>query len=43
MKKVLIFVRASTEAQETEAQKLEMINFCHAQGYERDNMIIIEC
>ena len=40
--KVLIMVRTSTEAQSTEDQKKELIEFCKSEGYNEKNIICIE-
>ena len=42
MKKVIIMVRTSTEAQQVEDQHREMIQFCKEQGYSEEQMIFVE-
>lgn len=41
-KKILCIVRASTERQETESQKKELIEFCITKGFVEDEMEFIE-
>lgn len=41
-KKILCIVRASTEQQETESQKKELIEFCITKGFVEDEMEFIE-
>lgn len=42
MEKVIAFVRVSTEVQEMEAQKAEIIKYIKADGYKEKDIIIIE-
>lgn len=42
MSKVLAVIRSSSERQETESQKLEMIQFCKEKGFNEDEIEIIE-
>lgn len=42
MTKVLCIVRSSTEAQEIESQKKELIEFCKSKGFADDDMVFIE-
>lgn len=42
MAKVLCIVRSSTEAQEIETQKKELIEFARTKGYDDDDMVFIE-
>jgi site-specific DNA recombinase len=42
MSKVLVFLRTSTEAQEIDGQKQEMIDFVKGKGYSEDDIIFIE-
>ena len=41
-KTILLIVRASTDQQETESQKKELIDFCKSKGFVEDEMEIIE-
>ena len=40
--KVLVFLRVSTEAQELEEQRKEMIDFVQLYGYKLNDIIFIE-
>lgn len=42
MSKVLVLVRVSTEAQETEGQRTELVDFVRSNGYKDEDMIILE-
>ena len=42
MAKVLCIVRSSTEAQEIESQKKELIEFCKTKGFADSDMLFIE-
>ena len=42
MAKVLCIVRSSTEAQEIESQKKELIEFCKTKGFADGDMLFIE-
>lgn len=42
MKKVIVMVRTSTEAQQVEDQHNEMVQFCMAHGYTEEQMIFVE-
>ena len=42
MKKILVFLRVSTEVQELDNQKAEMRDFCLASGYSDDSIIYVE-
>jgi DNA invertase Pin-like site-specific DNA recombinase len=42
MKKVVLLIRVSTDKQETDSQREELIKFCLSEGYQEDEMIIIE-
>lgn len=42
MKKVIAFVRVSTDAQELEAQREELLNFIRSDGYTDNEILIIE-
>lgn len=42
MKKVIVMVRTSTEAQQVEDQHREMIQFCKEQGYSEEQMVFVE-
>lgn len=41
-KKILLIVRASTEKQETESQKNELVQYCEGLGFVKEEMEIIE-
>ena len=41
-KRILCIIRASTEKQETESQKKELISYCEAKGFTVDEMAFIE-
>ena len=41
-KRILLIVRASTDQQETESQKRELIDYCKTKGFEEAEMEIIE-
>ena len=41
-KTILLIVRASTDQQETESQKRELMDFCKSKGFVEDEMEIIE-
>lgn len=42
MAKILAVIRSSSERQETESQKLEMIQFCNEKGFSNEDIEIIE-
>ena len=42
MKKVVLLIRASSDKQETESQKIDMLNFCINEGYADNEIHIIE-
>lgn len=42
MKRILVFLRVSTEVQELDNQKAEMRDFCLASGYSDDSIIYVE-
>ena len=42
MSKILAVIRSSSERQETESQKKEMIQFCIEKGYAEDEIKVIE-
>ena len=41
-KTILCIIRASTEKQETESQKKELVDYCKAKGFVEDEMAFIE-
>ena len=41
-KKILCIIRASTEKQETESQKKELVAYCITKGYAVEEMAFIE-
>lgn len=42
MKKVIIMIRTSTDAQQVDDQHREMVQFCKENGYKENQMIIVE-
>lgn len=42
MAKILVFIRTSTEKQELDAQKAEMISFVYQYGYKEEDIIFLE-
>ena len=42
MDKIIVMVRTSTEAQSTEDQRREMLDFCKSEGYGEDSIVWVE-
>jgi DNA invertase Pin-like site-specific DNA recombinase len=42
MKRIVLLIRVSSDKQETESQRIELIDFCQNENYTLDDMYIIE-